>query len=215
MTLPEIAFWTISLPLAAYYASFTPIFLYREGAVAPWAIVPWHIYMAQLQESVIKHHPYQSVWWQWAINWRPIWYLYQVVDGSQRGVLLLGNPFTMLAGLAAMVWCLARGAGRRRWPDVLAALAYLATLGLWMVHAKPVQFYYHYLLPGALLMACLALALDALWRKARARWWRWAAVAPLVLSLALFAGFFPILAALPLHHGARSFETWMWLPSWR
>jgi hypothetical protein len=30
-----------------------------------------------------------------------------------------------------------------------------------------------------------------------------------------FAEFLPILSAWPLHHGASSFEHWMWLQSWR
>ena len=45
-----------------------------------------------------------------------------------------------------------------------SSLIYAASLGLWIVAAKPVQFYYHYLLPSMALLAGLALALDELWR---------------------------------------------------
>ena len=148
------------------------------------------------------------------INWRPIWYLYEPIDGAQRGVLLLGNPFSMLAGLPALVWCVWSGIwGQRRAAPVLIAALYAASLGLWAVDGKPVQFYYHYLLPGAFLMAALALALDALW--SQPKWWRWGAPLALGVSLGMFAWFFPIIAATPLHHGAKSFEDWMWLASWR
>jgi hypothetical protein len=37
----------------------------------------------------------------------------------------------------------------------------------------------------------------------------------LVLSLGVFAWFFPILSAATLHKGVASFEDWMWLASWR
>ena len=61
--------------------------------------------------------------------------------------------------------------------------------------------------------AGLGLALDALWR--RRDGWRWTALAVPALSLVLFGYFYPIISAAPLHHGAASFEQWMWLPGWR
>ncbi len=218
IALAEMLFWLLSVPIAVYWLTFLPGFFYRQSPIDPTAFLTWQHAMLQLQDSVLTRHPYQSVWYQWLLNWRPIWYLYEKVDGAQRGILLIGNPFTMLAGLPALLWCLwagrpkpLRGAGR---PDALAVVGlYLASLGMWVVAAKPVQFYYHYLLPGSFLMAALALALDGLWR--RRDGWRWTAPATLVLSLAMFGYFHPIISGAPLHHGGPSFEQWMWLPSWR
>ncbi len=217
ITLIEGMFWLGSLPLAVYCLTFLPIMFYHKGAVSLLDLAPYHREMVRLQASVVKHHPYQSVWWQWIVNWRAIWYLYEVVDGAQRGILLVGNPFSMLAGLPALGWCAWAGwrRGIRQWrPDALAcALLYVLCLGLWAVDGKPVQFYYHYLLPGTFLMGCLALALDELSRlKSR---WRWAGPGGLVLAAALFGVFFPIIAALKLNEGSSSFETWMWLRGWR
>ena len=80
--------------------------------------------MLALQASVTKHHPYQSVWYQWIVNWRAIWYLYEFVDGAQRGIVLIGNPFTMLAGLVALGWC-----GWAGWALGLAGLGMALWLG--------------------------------------------------------------------------------------
>ena len=44
--------------------------------------------------------PTAVIWPDWVVNWRAVWYLYEPVDGAQRGILLIGNPFTMLAGIA-------------------------------------------------------------------------------------------------------------------
>ena len=63
----------------------------------------------------------------------------------------------------------------------------------------------------ALLLAALALALDALWSRGR----RWMAVLPIVGSVALFGYFYPILSAEPLSGGKMAFTEWMWLPRWR
>ena len=86
----------------------------------------------------------------------------------------------------------------------------LLTLGFWIVAAKPIQFYYHYLLPSMFLLAALALALDALWQSGR----RWLALGPLAISAALFAWFYPILSAAPLD-GKMAFLEYTWLKSWQ
>lgn len=213
VSLLEAALWLGLLPLAIYWLTYWPAFHWIKQPVNPFDPIGWHHYMLQLQDSVVKPHPYRSQWWQWVINARAIWYLYEVVDGVQRGIVLIGNPFTMLAGLPALGWCLWAGVRRGRRDALGFALLYLVSLGFWALSGKPVQFYYHYLLPATFLTACLALALEDLW--ARADRWRWLAPATLALSAALFAWFYPIISAAPLHGGKMSYEQWMWLPGWR
>lgn len=213
ITLAEAALWLGALPLVTYWLTYWPGFFWAKDAIDPWDPLGWHQYMLQLQDSVKRLHPYRSTWYQWVGNWRAIWYLYEEVDGAQRGIVLIGNPLTMLAGLPALAWCLWAGLRRQRWDALVFAGLYLASLGLWIVSSKPIQFYYHYLLPATFLMACLALALEELWQRPdRSRW-----IAPAVLAgaLAMFGYFYPIISAAQLHGGKMSFEQWMWLKSWR
>jgi dolichyl-phosphate-mannose-protein mannosyltransferase len=210
MTLVEAAVWLGLLPLAVYALAFAPYAFLADGAVGPTGVIGLHRRMLMLQEEVVQHHTYQSVWYQWVLNWRAIWYLYEPVDGAQRGVLLIGNPLTMLLGLPALAWCAWAGIRRRRWDALAVFLLYAASLGLWIAAAKPVQFYYHYLLPSVFLIAALALALDALWR----RGWRWLPLLTIAASMGLFWFYWPILTAAPLR-APSSFQTWTWLDSWR
>lgn len=213
ISLVEAAFWLGSVPLFAYWATFIPAAYYSDRPISLLHIVDHHRYMLELQDSVKKLHPYRSVWYQWVFNWRAIWYLYEKVDGFQRGVLLIGNPFTMLAGLPALGWCLWAGLRRRRWDALAFALLYLASLTLWIFSNKPIQFYYHYLLPGTFLMACLALALNEMWQKGGR--WRQASYAALGLSAAMFVYFYPIISSAKLYEGRPAYLWWMWLDSWR
>jgi len=119
----------------------------------------------------------------------------------------------MLAGLPALFWCLWVGIRNRRNDALAFALLYFVSLGMWVVSGKPIQFYYHYLVPGAFLMGCLALALDDLWQR-RDRW-RWTAPAALTLAAAMFIWFYPIISAAKLYDGRPSYVKWMWLSSWR
>ena len=210
MTLIEAGLWLGVVPVVAYAASFWPNFLYAERPIAPGGLIEWHRHMLDLQGQVVKPHTYMSTWYQWVSDWRPIWYLYEVIDGAQRGVLMVGNPLTMLLGLPAMLWCGWAGACRKRW-DALALFAlYAVSFGMWVVAPKPVQFYYHYFLPSCFLMAALALALDELWQ----RNWRRTVLLVLAVTCGLFAYFWPILTAAPLD-GDQAFLRYTWIDSWR
>ncbi|ANY19773.1 putative dolichyl-phosphate-mannose--protein mannosyltransferase [Tsuneonella dongtanensis] len=208
--LPEAALWLGAVPIAVYAASFWPAWWIEPAEMADRGFIGLHQMMLQMQESVVKPHPYQSMWFDWVIDRRAIWYLYEPVDGAQRGVLLIGNPLSMLAGLVAVGWAAWAGVKGRRMDALAVAAVYAVSLGFWLFAAKPVQFYYHYFVPSMALLAALALALDEL----RTRGWGWLSWTILTGSLALFVWFYPILSAGPLPD-ARGFEKWMWIDSWR
>ena len=109
LSLPKAVLWLGLVPLIAYFVTFAPAFFYKVQPLTVQGLIPWQSYMLKLQDSVVKLHLYQSHWWQWVFNIRPIWFFYAPWDGAQRGVLMLGNPFTMLAGLPALLLCLWAG----------------------------------------------------------------------------------------------------------
>lgn len=213
ISLIEAGVWLGLLPLLVYWLTFWPAFHWVPSPVDPWDPLGWHRQMLELQDSVRKLHQYRSVWYEWVGNTRAIWYLYEPIDGVQRGIVLIGNPFTMLAGLPALAWACWAGLRCGRHDALAFALLYGATLGLWIVSSKPIQFYYHYLLPAAFLMACLALALDELWR--RVDRWRWLAPGAMLIAGSVFFHFYPIISAAPLCCGRMSYSYWMWLYGWR
>ncbi|BDI61512.1 phospholipid carrier-dependent glycosyltransferase [Qipengyuania nanhaisediminis] len=214
ISLVEAFAWLALLPLGVYALTFAPGYWlgtpFAPSPLAEAGLIGFHGQMIELQRQVIEPHAYQSQWQQWVINARGIWYLYEHVDGAQRGVLLIGNPLTMLIGLPALAWCLVTGIYRGDWARIAAPLGYAAALGLWLIAPKPVQFYYHYLPASVFLLAALALGLSDLRRAG----WRVAAWAVLAASALVFALFYPIIAAGPLD-GPQSFLDWAWFAGWR
>lgn len=210
MSLVEAGVWLGVLPLVVYALSFAPYAFLERNPVTPAGLLALNERMLALQQQVVTPHTYQSVWYEWLLNWRAIWYLYEPIDGAQRGIMVIGNPLTMLLGLPAMAWCAWAGLVKKRVDAAAISLLFALSLFLWIVAPKPVQFYYHYLLPSCFLMAALALALDELWR----RGWRWGPLVALVGACGIFAYFWPILSAAPLD-GPDPFLRWTWLDSWR
>lgn len=215
VTLVEAFVWLGIVPLVTYALTFVPGYwlaeYLRPSPLAEQGLIGFHGEILSLQQQVLSPHQYQSNWPQWVLNTRAIWYLYEMTDGAQRGVLLIGNPLTMLIGLPALVWCLVSGVWRSNWAKLAVVIGYATSLGLWLIAPKPVQFYYHYFVPHFFLLAALALTASDLRRSEGTKGIGWAIP---IASAAVFAVFYRILSAAPLL-GAASYVKWMWFDGWR
>lgn len=211
VSLVEGAAWLGGLAVVVYLATFAPAFFVVENRVAPADLLTHQLEIYRLQTQPLAPHGYQSEWWQWAVIGRPIWYLYEQVEGVQRGVLLIGNPAIMWGGLVAVLACLVSGWRHRDGRLLLVGGLFLVSYLVWAVVPKKIGFYYYYYLPAIMLSLPLAAAFHFLCRGPRLRWLPPAFFAA---SLALFAYFYPIISARPLEDGG-AFERWMWFDAWR
>lgn len=204
----------VALPLLggvamlAYFATFWPAFLYADQPLTFARLLPFQLDMYRQQTQVLPPHTYQSSWWTWPFDWRPVWYFYEPADGAQRGILMLGNPVVMWGGLVAVVAGIAAWVrdGDARTGGV--ALLWIASVAMWALIPKSLGFYYYYYLSSIWLAMAIAAAFDH-WR-VRLRYWDEAFLAA---SAVLFIHFHPILSAAALR-GPGSFHGWTWLKSW-
>ncbi len=218
MTLWEAGIWLGLLPLATYALTYWPFLYYPQVPGNPTGLVSLHAYMLDLQQQTLKPHPYQSRWWEWLTNLRGIWYLYEQADGAQRGVLLIGNPLSSLAALPALGWCAWKGWSEKRRDCAAVFILFAVSLGFWIIAPKPVQFYYHFMLPHCFAMGALALACGEMWRSGEGMFWqskrRLLTLAIVLGTLALFVWFYPILTAARLE-GEMSFLDYAWIKGWQ
>lgn len=194
--------------VAAYLVTFAPAFFYAEQPLTLANLLPFQLVMYGQQAQVLPSHSYQSSWWTWPLLLRPIWYLYQPVDGAQRGVLLLGNPLIMWGGLVAVAACVWGWIRTRDIKLGAAAGLWIASFAVWPLIPKSLGFYYYYYLPSIWLCVAIAAVVDH-WRE-RAQGWD---EAFLMVAAVLFVWFHPILSAAPLED-PRAFARWMWFDSW-
>ena len=192
----------------AYFATFLPAFFYAHDAMTLRRLLPFQLDMYRQQTQVLPPHTYQSRWWTWPLDLRPIWYLYEPADGAQRGILLLGNPVVMWGGLVAVVacgWAWVETGDRR---PLAASLLWLFSLAIWAAIPKSLGFYYYYYPSTIFLCLALACAFDH-WRMRLPHWDE----AVLAAAAVLFVWFFPILSAQALA-SPDAFHRWTWFDSW-
>jgi dolichyl-phosphate-mannose--protein O-mannosyl transferase len=163
------------------------------------------------QTQILAAHPYQSSWWSWPLMIRPIWYLYEPVDGAVRGVLMIGNPAIFWGGLIALLLCLYGGLrGGASKLKLLAVVAlWVGSYAVWIIIPKSIGFFYYYFLPSIFLCVAIAAAFNR-FGKGRLRQ---GDEIFLVLAVFLFAYFYPVLSAQALA-GPQSFQHWMWFSTW-
>jgi dolichyl-phosphate-mannose--protein O-mannosyl transferase len=195
--------------LLAYFATFAPALFYATSPMKLDQLFAWQAHMYDLQTRPLAHHTYQSTPWQWPLITRPIWYLYEPVEGVQRGVLLVGNPAIMWGGLVALAACLWDGLKERKAGLLIPAALYIFAQGIWIAIPKKIGFYYYYYFPGLFLTLLLAAAFHHYYRRED----RWLPATFIALSFGLFVYFYPIISAAPLPND-RAFEHWMWLSTW-
>jgi len=193
----------------AYLATFAPAFFYANEPMTWTRLLPFQLEMYARQTQILPPHVYQSPWWSWPVIGRPIWYFYEVADGAQRGIFLLGNPAVMWGGLIAVAACALGWLRTREIRLGVAATLWVGGFGIWIIIPKSLGFYYYYFLPAIWLSVALAVAMDQ-WR-IRLRDWD---EAYLVGAICLFVYFYPILTAGPLA-GPGAFARWTWFADWR
>ena len=196
-----------TVSVAVYFATFLPAFFYETGWMTIDNLIPHQFVMLEQQRQVLPKHPYQSDWWTWGLMIRPIWYLYEPVDGAQRGILLLGNPAILWTGIIAALALVGEGLARRSAMLLAPPLLWGFSWLIWAVIPKSLGFFYYYYLSSIFLGLVLAVAFQTY--QGRSRWDAWF----LALCAGLFAYFYPILAATPLA-GPQSFQHWMWFSTW-
>lgn len=156
-------------------------------------------------------HPYESPPWSWLTLKRPVALYFGEDAGTYREILALGSPVAWLVGVVAFAWAcvrLARGQGSLWRPELVMVVGALATYLPWLgLSGDRSQVFIWYILP-TLPFLYGAAGLAAAWAWSRIPG-RVATATVAAACLALFAFFFPVLAALPM--APEEWRARMWL----
>lgn len=101
-------------------------------------------YMFSYHSKLQATHPYQSQWWQWVLDERPIlYYLERFDDNTKSAFAAFGNPLFWWAGLGCIVSVGVTAVRRRDAIGIFILIGYLSELVPWLGITR-CAFIYHY-----------------------------------------------------------------------
>ena len=198
----------IMVSALTYFVTFWPAFFYLNQPMTLGNMLGFQIEMFNVQRGHMSPHPYQSVWWQWPLMLRPIWYLFERFGNSYRAVLLVGNPVIYWGGLASIAALATRWMGKTPVALKYALGLYTFSLAIWIVIPKEVEFSYYYNLSAIWLCLVLGAFFMSFGERGR-RWLGWFTFA----AGGMFLYFYPVISAQPLPIDD-SWTNWVWMKSW-
>ena len=209
----------VLLPIAVYLASYINWFVANGFDLGGW----WDIQrgMASFSLDLRAKHPYASRAWTWMVMERPVAYYYRCIGPAARclsaEVLAIGNPVIFWGSVLALPYTLVAGIRRRDWRVALIVSAFSIQYFPWFLAARTSFFFYMAPMTPFMVLAFVYLLRDArrVTRRLATRWESELSPVALVLILlavATFVFFFPVLTGRPISHSA--WQARMWFRSW-
>lgn len=155
-------------------------------------------------------HYFESPWYEWPINLRPIWY-YSGTNGDKVEVInSFGNPLVWWAGLIAFFYCLYDAVKNKDKTSKFLVISYLSQLAPWFFVAR-LTFIYHYFPSVPFIVLMIGYSVKKLCKKYK--WMLPSFIAFTGLAVILFFVFYPTLSGYPASADYIK-EYLRWLPTW-
>jgi dolichyl-phosphate-mannose--protein O-mannosyl transferase len=212
------------VPIAVYLASYTDYFVHQasDGGVVAALDQFWrrHLGMWDFHAGLDPvdaatgepTHPYMSRPWTWILLLRPVSYFFED-EGTE--ILGIGNPAVFWASLLAVPYLALVWWRRRDWRAGFLFVPIVVQYLPWLVFSRPQFLFYMTPVTPFLVLGTTYLLKDLSEVRlagSRSRPLLPVAVGFVVLAVAMFAFFWPVLTAYPLSRGAWAAR--MWLRSW-
>ncbi len=157
-------------------------------------------------------HPYSSVWYEWPLMVRPVFYYSGTTPGGlSEGISAFGNPLIWWAGIPVLIYLLYRIIRYSDGKAMFLGFAYAVQLAPWILVTR-CTFMYHYFPSVPFIILMIVYVMTILDKKEDKHWRRWIYVY-MGAALALFVLFYPVLSGTPVE-GNMIRDGLKWLPSW-
>ena len=202
------ALFFVAIPLAIYCVSYIP-FVRASGLRWPKGIIDSQLDMLNFHTNLAEDNDYQSRWWTWPLNLRPIYY-YRLNkgDGVYRGINSFGNPALWWGGLLALLWCIKRWIADHDKTARFLVVTWTSQIMPW-VFVDRSTFIYHYFPCVPFLALMTAHFINTRPEKHKMKY----ALAYCVLVFALFIMFYPTLSGMIVD--VDYIAGLEWLPGWQ
>ncbi|MEE0801185.1 MAG: phospholipid carrier-dependent glycosyltransferase [Gemmiger sp.] len=186
----------IAVPLMIYLASYLP-YWWRDPS---FGLEDWwncQTYMYWYHSTLNATHPFESRWYTWLLDLRPVWYYLNgyLPSGTKASIAGMYSPVLCLAGLVSILlvfWRQISARGSRAGAGLL--ILYATQLLPWMLVSR-CTFLYHYFPSSMFALAAIVFVLSRMEKEQRAKQ---IAAGLCVAALICFVWFYPALSGLPI-----------------
>lgn len=200
----------IFIPIVIYCLAYIPCKVWRTD----WSIANvWKQveYMYNYHVNLQATHPYQSSWYQWILDIRPIWYFGRATsDGLYHSIACFSNPLICWAGFFAVpytIYCAIKKRDSAAW---IISIGYLSAFLPWVSLVKRCVFAYHFYPSSFFMIMAVVYAAKAILEKHPKKAWIIYLFA--IACVILFFMFLPAIAGFGTVNSYIKFLEW--LPSW-
>ena len=135
--------WFVIIPVIIYFASFIITPVWRDGySIAN--VISHNQYMFDYHRNLQATHPFQSVWYEWLLDLKPIWYYVSYHEQNIRTISCFSNPFINWAGIAALVYTGYKAIRNRSYKYLFIVISFLSALLPWVTITRCVFAYHFY-----------------------------------------------------------------------
>lgn len=204
----------VIIPGAIYTLSYLPISMVDGYPNVFKCMLDNQKYMFNYHSDLQATHPYSSYWYQWPIDYRPLWaYAAPVETVGQENIgciSVFGNPLIFWSSMAAFIYTVVAGIIKRDKKVLFLVVALMAQILPW-VFVKRCVFIYHFFASTPFLIMMIIYTFKDL--EERFGWFRHISNAFVVLCGLLFAAFYPVLSGMTITKDYSN--TWLkWFNTW-
>ena len=198
----------IIIPIVIYCISYIPDKIFRNE---PWTIANvWK----QAQQMYHYHvnlnatHPYQSTWFQWILDFRPMWYYVGTKGNVFHTISCFSNPLLTWIGLPAILFTTYRALCKKDIVGWYIVVGYFSGLLPWIIYVQRIVFAYHFYPTSLFTIIAIVYCINLLNNR------KMSIVVPAYLAayLALFILFLPVITGFGTSQQFARFLAW--LPGW-
>ena len=218
-----IMLFLVLLPAVVYTASYVGWFLQFGWDLGAWgrlqeAIWDYHRTLKWTNDKGEPIHPYLSEAWKWILLARPVLYFARYAPEGEdwrRVIYANGNPAIFWGSVVAMPYLVYAWWRKRDWRAAFVGLAIAALYLPWLIISRPQFLFYVVPIAPFLVLACVYVIRDLSELRvagSRSRPYLPVAIGFVVVSVSVFAWFWPVLTGGPLSGADWGLRAWF--PSW-
>ena len=204
-----IVFFVV-IPFAIYMVSYLPYFIREpDFGLEKW----WQCQktMFDYHSTLKSSHPYESAWFSWPFDARPVWYYYKAEQDTYASISGMVNPIVCWLSSVAVVYTIVQTIRKKATrAQIVTLVFFMAQLLPWVLVSR-CTFLYHYFPSLGFAIALLALAVQQI-AKENTKLQRIICLSIVGASAVLLVWFFPALSGLPIN--AVWAKSMKWFSSW-